>query len=131
MNILIKASAGILIATILNLMLSKSAKEFAVLTTAVTCCIVATAVFAYFKPIFTFLDKLSLMGNIDNETIRVLFKAVGVSLLAEFTSLLCADSGNAAMGRLLQILASSVILWLSIPLFNSLIDLIGELLVKV
>lgn len=131
MDTLIKASAGILIATILNLMLSKSAKEFAVLMTTMACCVVAVAVFSYIKPVFTFLDKLSRMGNIDNDLMRVLFKAVGVSLIAEFTSLLCADAGNAAMGRLLQVLASTVILWLSIPMFNQLIDLIIELLAKV
>jgi len=131
MNTLIKASAGILIATILSLVLNKNAKEFAILIAIATCCMIGLAVVAYIKPVFAFIEKLTSIGNINNDMIKILFKAVGVSLLAEFTSTLCSDSGNAAMGRFLQILASTVILWLSIPLFNNLIDLINELLVKV
>jgi len=127
---MIKASAGVLVATVICLLLNKSGKEYALLVSIAVCCLVALAVFEYVKPVFSFLDKISQLGNISNETVKILFKAVGVSLLAEFTSLLCSDSGNSAMARFVQILASAVILWLSLPLFNNLIDLVSEILEK-
>ena len=130
MDIFLKASAGIIVATILSLMLSKGTKEFALFITLAACCIVFAAVLGYIKPILDFLDKLTLIGGISNETMKILFKAVGISLLADFTTSICADSGNAAMGKMLQILASVIILWLSIPLFNSLIDLVSTLIEK-
>jgi len=130
MDTMIKASAGVLVATVICLLLNKSGKEYALLVSIAVCCLVALAVFEYVKPVFSFLDKISQLGNISNETVKILFKAVGVSLLAEFTSLLCSDSGNSAMARFVQILASAVILWLSLPLFNNLIDLVSEILEK-
>ena len=131
MNTLIKATAGILIATILSLVLNKSAKEFALLAVIATCSIVTLAILEYMKPIVSFVEKLSLIGNIDNGMLKILLKAVGISLLTEFVSLICTDSGNAAMGKIIQLLASTVILWISIPLFYDLLDLINELLGKV
>ena len=130
MDIMIKASAGVLAATVMCLLLNKSGKEYALLVSIAVSCLVTLAVFEYIDPVFSFLNKISQMGNISSTTVKILFKALGVSLLAEFTSLLCSDAGNAAMGRLIQILASAVILWLSIPLFNNLIDLISEILEK-
>lgn len=130
MDIMLKTSAGVLVATVLCLLLSKSGKEHALLVSIAVCCLVSIAAFEYLKPVLTFLDRISQTGNLNSESVKILFKAVGISLLAEFTALLCADSGNAAMSRLVQIFASAVILWLSIPLFNNLLDLVSELLEK-
>ena len=49
----------------------------------------------------------------------------------EITSLICTDAGNAALGKSVQILATCGILWLSIPLFTSLIDLLNKILGEV
>jgi hypothetical protein len=42
--------------------------------------------------------------------------------------MVCADAGNASLGKVLQILASAVILWLSLPVFTALIELIQKIL---
>jgi hypothetical protein len=49
-------------------------------------------------------------------------------MLAEITELVCKDAGNNTLGKALQILSTSVILWLSIPLFNELISLIQSVM---
>jgi hypothetical protein len=38
------------------------------------------------------------------------------------------DAGNSAMGKAIQISAVFVILWLSIPLLNGMLELVRELL---
>ena len=60
--------------------------------------------------------------------VKILLKAVGEGLVSEVGALLCTDSGNGSLGKLLQLLGSAVVLWLSLPLFTMLLELIQELL---
>lgn len=124
----IKAIAGVLIATVLGLVLSRQGKDITALLTIAVCCMVITAAATYLRPVVEFFEKLESIGKLDSGMLTILLKAVGIGLLAEVTNLICADAGNAALGKTLQILASAVILWISIPLLTSLIDLVEEIL---
>lgn len=125
----IKVAAGVLVALVLYLILNKQGKDFAVLISLGVCCMVVSAVLAFFRPLITFIEKLEQLGNFDSGILQILLKSVGIGILTEIVSLICADAGNASMGKSLQILASVVILWLSIPLFSDLMDMIQEILV--
>lgn len=124
----IKAIAGVLIAIVLGLVLSKQGKDISALLTIAVCCMVITAAVTYLRPVVDFFEKLESIGQLDSGMLTILLKAVGIGLLAEVTSLICADAGNAALGKTLQIFASAVILWISIPLLTSLINLVEEIL---
>jgi hypothetical protein len=51
-------------------------------------------------------------------------------MTAEIAELICADSGNQALGKSVQILASFVIIVIAIPLFTALLDLIEEVITR-
>lgn len=129
MSIFLKATAGVLMTVVLCLTLSKQTKDLSALLTMAVCCMVVTAAITYLEPVVGFFEKLQSIGNLDSDMLRILFKAVGMGLLAEITALICSDAGNAALGKALKLLASAVILWISIPLFNSLIELVEDILV--
>lgn len=128
MDTFLKATAGILVATVLYLVLSKQSKDLSALLSVAVCCIVATAAMRYLQPIIQFFKKLQQIGELNPEMLGILLKSVGIAMLGEITTQICADSGNAALGKSLQILASAVILWLSVPLFTSLIELVEKIL---
>lgn len=128
MDILIKATAGVLIAVVLTLTLAKQGKDISLLLTIAVCCMVASAAITYLQPVVDFLKRLQSIGQLDSETLAILMKAVGIGLLAEITGLICADAGNASLGKVLQMLATAAILWMSIPLLNELIELIDNIL---
>lgn len=128
MDIFIRASAGILIALICYLILSKYGRDISTLLTITVCTIIAIAAFQYIDPIIDLIRSLEHLGNIDSQMVQILLRSVGIGFLAEITSLVCIDSGNAAMGKTLQLLGGIVILWLSIPLFREMIELIKEIL---
>ena len=131
MDTFIKSLAGALIALILFLILTKQNKDISVLITVVVCCMIATVAIKYLNPVFTFFDKLETIGNFDSDMLQLLLKTVGIAILAEVTGLICADAGNTALGKTLQILASCTILWLSVPVFTRLIELVEEILVSI
>lgn len=131
MDIFIKATAGIIIALMLYMALSKTGKEFSFLLTVLVVCMIAAITVTFLQPVIEFVEKLISLGQFDSKMLEIVLKSVGVGLLTEITGLICTDAGNATLGKALQILASAVILWLSIPLFTSLIDLVEEILVAV
>lgn len=124
----LKASAVVLLSVILGLILAKQNKDISLLLTMAVCCVVAVAALSYLHPVIDFFRKLMQIGQLDSELFAILLKAVGIGLLSEITVLICADSGNAALGKTIQILSTAVILWLSLPLLDNLMELIEKIL---
>ena len=128
MSIFFKSIVIILITVILGLVISKKERELGVLLTLCALCLVLTSAIVFIEPIIDFFQAVKSIGNIDNELFRIILKGVGIGILGEITSVLCQDSGNAALGKGITILSASVILWLSIPLLNELLTLIQTIL---
>ena len=131
MNLFLKVTAGILITLVMYLVLSKQNKDISLMLTVVVCCMVATAAVYYLEPVIDLVDGLQVVGNLQPELMKILLRAVGIGLISEITTLVCSDCGNAALGKALQILAASVILCISVPLFNELVRMIKEILESV
>lgn len=131
MDVILKASALTLIVSILYQMVSGRSKEIGTLLYVLGSCTILITAVTYIEPVFAFIGKLQTLGDLNNEMLEILLKSVGIGLLAEISMLVCNDMGNTSMGKTLQILATAVILWLSLPMLNSLLDLIGNLLGEV
>jgi hypothetical protein len=58
----------------------------------------------------------------------ILLKVVGIGLIGEISALICTDSGNASLGKILQILSAAVILRLALPLLEQFLDLLEKVL---
>lgn len=128
MDDFVKCAAGILIAVVLILTISKQEKDISILLIISVCCMVLVVAAAYLQPVIDFLRQLQSIGQLDSESITILLKCVGVGLLAEITCLICTDSGNASLGKALQLLATATILWISLPLLSELMELIDKIL---
>ena len=128
MEIYLKAAAVVLVSVVLCVILSKQGKDISLLLTIAVCCIIATAAMSYMHPVIDFFRKLKQIGRLDAELFGILLKALGIGVLSEITGLICKDFGNGALGKTLQLLASMVILWISLPLLNNLMDMVGKIL---
>ena len=128
MDNFLKVTAGILIALVLYLILAKQNKDYSLMLTAAVCCLAAVSLVSYIQPVVGFVYKLQALSQLNTDMMKILLKAVGIALLSEIVNLICVDAGNATLGKMLQILASATILWLSLPLLNGLIDLIEKIL---
>lgn len=131
MELFIKAVAVVLVTVVLALALHKQGKDFSLLLTIIVCCMVTTAALTYLDPVVSFFKQLQTQAQLDSEMLKILMKAVGIGLLAEIASLICSDAGNAALGKTIQVLASAVVLWVSLPLLNGLMELVGQILGEV
>lgn len=123
-----KAAAAVLLASILGLVLDKQAKDLAALLTIAACAMVGMVALAYLEPVITLLRDLEAAGGLENGLLEILLKAAGVGIATELIALLCTDADRASLGRQMQTLGSAVILYLSIPVFRSLLLMIQQIL---
>lgn len=128
MDIFLKATACVLIATVLIILLSKEQKDISILISIATCCLVLAAASEFIAPVLSFLFQLQQLGNLDNTLVSALIKAVGITLLSQIASMICQDAGYSVLGKVLQILSTAVVLWITIPLYEGLIHLVQEIL---
>lgn len=120
--------AAVLLAVILVLCLKQSQTGIGQLLSLLVCGMVIISAAAYIKPVVEFVNSVQRMSMVDSGMLNILFKVVGVSVTAEIAELICSDSGNSAMGKTVQFMASAVVVWLSIPLMSSLLELIEGVL---
>lgn len=124
----LQTSALVLIAVVLSLALGKTGKETGMMLTMAVCAMVIMLGLSYLRPVLDFLRKLETLGNLNGDLIGILFKVVGISVISEIVDMVCTDSGNASLGKTLHTVAVAVILWLSIPLYDALLDLVQRIL---
>lgn len=128
MDIYMKTIGAALIALILCLTLSRTGKHYSMLLGILACCMVLAVAMAYLEPVVSFLDRLKDLISLDFALLEILMKTVGIGIVGEVAAMICTDSGNGALGKTLQLLTTILILWLSLPLLQTLIDLIGQIL---
>lgn len=116
------------VGVILCLSLGKERKETAVLLSLAICAMAALTAGAFLSPVLDFLRELSSLAGLDSSVLTILLKVLGIGLVSQLAQLICADSGNDAMGKALQILTGVVTLWLALPLFRSLLELVRDVL---
>lgn len=126
----IRWAAVVLIGVILSLVIGRQSKDMSVLLTLAVCVLVCVGVLEFLEPVAQLLRQLRRLGNLDNEAVSILLKAALIGLLSELAGLLCADAGESALGKALQILSNAAILWLSLPLFQQILTMIEEVLAQ-
>ena len=126
-----KTAAGILIAVVLVLAVGKQEKDIALLLTLAVTIMASLAAFTYLEPVLDFLYRLEQLGDLQSGVLGLLLKITGVSIVTELTAMLCRDSGNGTLAQGMQLLGGAVILSLSLPILETMLDLIqmmmGEL----
>ena len=128
MGTFFQSAAMVLVASVLGLVLSKQGKEMTTMLTIGVCCMVIIGAVSFLKPVLDLLHQLETLGNLNGQMVQILFKVVGISFISEIAAMICSDAGNTSMGKALQMLGSAVILWMSIPVFQILLELIQQII---
>ena len=123
-----KAAAVIILAIVLGATIGKTEKDLSLVLTLAACCVVVMVAMQYLSEVIAFLWKLSGSYGYQSPFMDTLIKITGVALMTEFTGVLSSDAGNNSLGKAMQFLGTSVILFLSIPLFETFFSMIQEIM---
>lgn len=125
MQLFWKAAAAALIASVLGLSLGK---DMSLLLSLTVCAMGIAAALEFMEPVLDLLRQMEAAADIPGDILKILFKAVGIGLTAEIAGMICKDAGSGAIANMLRIFACIVILWLSIPLLQSILTLLQQIL---
>lgn len=128
MELFFQVIGAVFLSLILTLMLKQGNPGVAGLLSFLTCVLILILAVGQLRPLADFFHVLERIINLDSSLLKTLFKAVGISIIAQIAELICTDSGNSAMGKALQLMASAVIICLSIPMITAFLELIEEIL---
>lgn len=81
-------------------------------------------------PVISLIKTFQSVGQLNHQFIEILLKCTGIGIVAEIAGLICQDSGNATLSKALHICATVIVLRLSVPLFQNLLELLLELMEK-
>lgn len=130
MNTVLKAISVCLIATVLWITLSSYNKNFALLLSVCVCCGILIPAYEYLSPVLKYFDELQKGSGWDPTAMQTVIRAAGVGILSELAALICTDAGNASIAKAIRILSTTCIMWLSLPMFRTLMELIERLVHK-
>ena len=123
-----KTTALVLLTVILSLSLDKTERDISAVMGIVALCIAACAAVTILNPVLNYLVELQRLFHLPDDLISILLKAVGIALVAELSASICADAGNASLGKMLQILGGAAVLTLSVPMFRTLMTILKEMI---
>ena len=123
-----KTTALVLLTVILSLSLDKTERDISAVMGIVALCVAACAAVTILNPVLNYLVELQRLFHLPDDLISILLKAVGIALVAELSASICADAGNASLGKILQILGGAAVLTLSVPMFRTLMTIIKEMI---
>lgn len=127
----LRFAAAALIGLILVLVVGRQSRDLGMLLSLAVCVLLALGAMEFLEPVMELLDELKRLGELDGGAVGILLRCAGIGIISELAGLLCADAGEGAMGKALQICANAAILWLSLPLLRQVLTMIGEVLAKV
>ena len=123
-----KTTSIVLLTVILGLAVGKTERDISAVLSLVAACIAAGVVVTILEPVLDYMWELQRLCDLPDGLVSTLLKAVGIALVAELSAAVCADAGNALLGRMLQILGGTVVLSLSVPMFRTLMTIIKEMI---
>lgn len=89
--------------------------------------LIALTAFDYLSESLDFIRKFTEQTNIDRSVIRIIFKAVGIGYIIELTSSSVKDLGFESVADKLILCGKLIIFVMSVPILQSLFDVIIKL----
>ena len=126
----LRLAAAALAGLILVLVVGRLSKDLSLLLSLAVCVLVCVGAMEFLEPVTDLLRELRQMAELDTQALSILLKCAGIGVVSELAELLCADAGEGALGKALQICSNAAILWLSLPLVQQILTMIGEVLAK-
>ena len=123
-----KLTALALTAALLALVVKKQSPELALALTLCACALGAGLVLSGLRPVLELASSLGRRAELDGTLTAPLWKCLGLTLLTELAASVCADAGQNALAKLVELGGGILCVVVSLPLLQAVLALIEELL---
>lgn len=128
MTSLTKLSALSVLAALMVLVVKKQSPELALVLSLCACALGACLVLEGVSPVLQLAQSLADRAGLEPALAAPLWKCLGLGLLTELSSGLCADAGQGALAKLVELGGGVLCLCVSLPLVQAVLALIEDLL---
>ena len=125
---IVKIIAIAILTCIASLILKQVKPEFSMLINLIGGVIILLMVITYCESIFSVFNDLINKSGIDQGLFSVILKIIGIGYLVEFSAGICNDCGCSSIGDKVLLAGKVIILFLALPIINSIINIIMEIL---
>ena len=125
---MIKISGIVIIALLLSVLLRNYRSEFSLLVVICASIIIFIMISEDLNTIIMRFSEITDGVTGTKQYINLMLKVLGISLIAQLLSDLCRDSGESALATQTETAAKVIILIISFPLFESVIEIVTGLL---
>ena len=116
------------IAVIIIVILKQYRPEFAIYASIIAGVLILTLASGTLSGIIDMINSISSKTNINSDFLVILIKITGIAILTEFAVSICKDSGESAIASKVDIGGKIIIISMSIPIINALIDMVVKIL---
>ena len=128
MNQSLKLFALALTAAFLALTVKKQSPELGLALTVCACACGGALLLKNLEPVLALARSLAEKAELDASLTSPLWRCLGLSLLTELSASVCADAGQSALAKLVELGGGLLCLVVSLPLLQAVLALIEELL---
>ena len=125
---IIKIIGVAFIAVIIIVILKQYRPEFAIYASIIAGVLILTLASGTLSGIIDMINSISSKTNINSDFLVILIKITGIAILTEFAVSICKDSGESAIASKVDIGGKIIIISMSIPIINALIDTVVKIL---
>ena len=116
------------IAVIIIVILKQYRPEFAIYASILAGVLILSLASDTLSGIIDMIQSISSKTNINNDFLIIHIKITGIAILTEFAVSICKDAGESAIASKVDVGGKILIISLSIPIINALIDTIVKIL---
>lgn len=117
-----------LIATFLSVILKKSNKEYAMVISIIAGIFIISKIFIYLISVLSSVKSILAVSNISKDYIVIIFKAIGICFLTQFSSNTCIDAGESALASKIEFAGKIAVIIIALPLIEDIIKIVNSLI---
>ncbi len=117
-----------LVAAVLTVVVRRLRPELGLLLSLAAGAVILLLVLPSLLSVFQRLRYLSAAAQVNLRYLDTVLKIVGVAYLTEFGAQICRDAGEGALAAKVELAGKVLILLLSVPILNAILDLLIKLL---
>lgn len=128
MDIAAKIAGIAMIAAVFCILLREHEKSLSVLASVLACMGILLLTLELLRPVWSVAEQLRRMSHLSDVMTAPLWKVVGIGLLTHMASGVCADAGESALAKIVEVSGSILAVYTSIPLLSAVLSLLETLL---
>lgn len=122
-----KATVIGIVTVLLAAMLRKYSKELGILLTLAACVLLGLLLVQFAQPLVDFLAKLRNIAGLDKSVTEPIMKTIGIGLITQIGATVCADAGENAIAKLIEVCGGVLALYVSLPLLEAVLSMIDTI----